>query len=93
MPRNIKDARIAILTCAFEPPRPKTKHKLDITSVEEYKKLQEYEKKTFQDMIDKVKATGANLVICQWGFDGLFFVYFVLRFMFFLLIIIVLVAI
>nr|AQT40875.1 T-complex protein 1 subunit epsilon [Glaciozyma antarctica] len=69
MPRSLTDARIAILTCPFEPPRPKTKHKLDITSVEEYKKLQVYETEKFQEMIKKVKDTGANLVICQWGFD------------------------
>ncbi|KIY67268.1 hypothetical protein CYLTODRAFT_397395 [Cylindrobasidium torrendii FP15055 ss-10] len=69
MPRSIKDARIAILTCPFEPPRPKTKHKLDITSVEEYHKLRDYEKEKFNSMIKHVKDTGANLVICQWGFD------------------------
>ncbi|KAG8984910.1 T-complex protein 1 subunit epsilon [Tulasnella sp. JGI-2019a] len=69
MPRSIKDAKLAILTCPFEPPRPKTKHKLDVTSVEEYKKLQAYEKSKFDDMIKRVKDTGANLVICQWGFD------------------------
>lgn len=69
MPREVRDAKIAILTCAFEPPRPKTKHKLDITSVEEYKKLQEYEKNKFEEMIKHVKDSGANLVICQWGFD------------------------
>ena len=69
MPRAIKDAKIAILTCPFEPPRPKTKHKLDITSVEEYKSLQAYERGKFEEMIKMVKDTGANLVICQWGFD------------------------
>ncbi|TDL19913.1 hypothetical protein BD410DRAFT_791543 [Rickenella mellea] len=69
MPRSVKDARLAILTCPFEPPRPKTKHKLDITSVDEYKKLREYEKEKFEEMIKRVKDTGANLVICQWGFD------------------------
>ena len=69
MPRVVKEARLAILTCAFEPPRPKTKHKLDITSVDEYKKLRDYEKEKFADMIKRVKDTGANLVICQWGFD------------------------
>ncbi|GAB5591816.1 T-complex protein 1 subunit epsilon [Umbelopsis nana] len=69
MPREIQDAKIAILTCPFEPPKPKTKHKLDITSVEEYKKLQEYERNKFQEMIKQVKDTGATLVICQWGFD------------------------
>ncbi|KAI7870579.1 T-complex protein 1 subunit epsilon [Spinellus fusiger] len=69
MPREVRDARLAILTCPFEPPRPKTKHKLDITSVEEYEKLQAYETQKFEDMIRQVKESGANLVICQWGFD------------------------
>ncbi|KAH7911517.1 chaperonin Cpn60/TCP-1 family [Hygrophoropsis aurantiaca] len=69
MPHSVSDARLAILTCPFEPPRPKTKHKLDITSVEEYNKLREYEREKFTDMIRMVKDTGANLVICQWGFD------------------------
>ncbi|KAJ7928969.1 chaperonin Cpn60/TCP-1 family [Mycena leptocephala] len=69
MPHSVKDARLAILTCPFEPPRPKTKHHLDITSVDEYNKLREYEKEKFAEMIKCVKDTGANLVICQWGFD------------------------
>ncbi|KTW25742.1 T-complex protein 1 subunit epsilon [Pneumocystis carinii B80] len=69
MPRCVSDAKIAILTCAFEPPKPKTKHKLDITCVEEFKKLQNYEREKFEEMVKKIKDTGANLVICQWGFD------------------------
>lgn len=27
MPKQLKDVRLAILTCPFEPPKPKTKHK------------------------------------------------------------------
>ncbi|XP_046845942.1 T-complex protein 1 subunit epsilon-like [Xenia sp. Carnegie-2017] len=69
MPKVIKDAKIAILTCPFEPPKPKTKHKLDVTSVEDYHKLREYEKKTFSEMIKQIKDTGANIALCQWGFD------------------------
>lgn len=69
MPKVVKDAKIAILTCPFEPPKPKTKHKLDITSVEDYNKLREYERTKFESMVEKVKEKGANLVICQWGFD------------------------
>ena len=69
MPDRVEDARIAILTCAFEPPKPKTKHKLDITSVDEFKKLQKYEETKFAEMIEQIKATGANVVLCQWGFD------------------------
>jgi len=69
MPKQLKDVKLAILTCPFEPPKPKTKHKLDVTSVEDYKKLREYEKEKFEEMVKQVKDTGANLVICQWGFD------------------------
>jgi T-complex protein 1 subunit epsilon len=69
MPSEVKDAKLAILTCAFEPPKPKTKHKLDITSVAEYKELQKYEQTKFTEMIQQIKDTGANVVICQWGFD------------------------
>jgi T-complex protein 1 subunit epsilon len=69
MAKNIDDARIAILTCPFEPPKPKTKGTIDVTNVDEYKALLAYEQETFKKMVDEVKATGANLVICQWGFD------------------------
>merc|ERR1719367_123003 len=69
MPKELKDVKLAILTCPFEPPKPKTKHKLDVTSVEDYKKLREYEKEKFDEMEKQVKDAGANLAICQWGFD------------------------
>jgi len=39
MPKEIHDAKICILTCPFEPPKPKTKHNLNISSPEDYKKL------------------------------------------------------
>ena len=69
MPREIKDAKIAILTCPFEPPKPKNTVRLDITSEADYEKLRNYEKETFENMIKQVKDSGANLAICQWGFD------------------------
>ncbi|CAL1161739.1 unnamed protein product [Cladocopium goreaui] len=69
MPKSVKDAKMAILTCPFEPPKPKTKHKLDIRSGEDYKKLYEHEQKYFRDQIKLIQDSGANLVICQWGFD------------------------
>merc|ERR1712076_308398 len=69
MPKELKDVKLAILTCPFEPPTPKTKHKLDVTNGEDYKKLRQYEKETFEKMVDDVKSAGANLAICQWGLD------------------------
>jgi len=69
MPKVLKDVKICILTCPFEPPKPKTKHKLDIKNVEAYKRLAEQEQAYFIDMVKRVKDTGADLAICQWGFD------------------------
>jgi len=69
MAKEIRDAKMCILTCPFEPPKPKTKHKLDISSAEDYKRLAEQEQQYFKTMVQQVKDSGANLVICQWGFD------------------------
>jgi len=69
MPKVLKDVKLAILTCPFEPPKPKTKHKLDVTNAEDYRKLRQYEAEKFDEMVSQVKEAGANLAICQWGFD------------------------
>jgi len=69
MAKEHKDAKVLILTCPFEPPKPKTKHGLEIKSAEDYNKLFAMEQKYFVDMVQKVKDVGANVVLCQWGFD------------------------
>lgn len=69
MSKSIKDAKIAILTCAFEPPKPKTKHKVEITNAEDYHKLHQQEQNYFLDQVKRCKDSGATLVLCQWGFD------------------------
>nr|AAA53132.1 TCP1 [Saccharomyces cerevisiae] len=70
LPKEGSDGvKLAILTVHLNLLKPKTKHKLDISSVEEYQKLQTYEQDKFKEMIDDVKKAGADVVICQWGFD------------------------
>lgn len=69
MDKEVKDAKIVILTCPFEPPKLKTKHNLEIKTKEDYEKLYEIEQKYFTDMVTSVKDSGANVVLCQWGFD------------------------
>ncbi|XP_017880929.1 T-complex protein 1 subunit epsilon [Ceratina calcarata] len=69
MPKRLEDVKLAILTCPFEPPKPKTKHKLDVTSVDDYRALRDYEREKFTEMVKRVKDAGATLAICQWGFD------------------------
>jgi len=69
MPKEIKDVKLALLTCAFEPPKPKTKHQLRMETAEQYKELYKQEQKYFTDMVDLCVKSGATCVMCQWGFD------------------------
>jgi T-complex protein 1 subunit epsilon len=69
MAKEIDDAKVVILTCPFEPPKPKTKHGLEIKTAADYQKLQQMEQDYFTDMVNRVKDSGANVVLCQWGFD------------------------
>ena len=69
MPKVVKDAKICILTCPFEPPKPKGKHNLHIQSAEDLRKLQAAEQAYFVEMVKNVKDSGATLALCQWGFD------------------------
>mmetsp|Transcript_11902 Transcript_11902/g.17697 ORF Transcript_11902/g.17697 Transcript_11902/m.17697 type:complete len:533 (+) Transcript_11902:51-1649(+) len=69
MSKKVENAKIAVLTCPFEPPKLKNKTEVIIKDVESYNKLYDMEQKYFVDMVQKVKDVGANLVICQWGLD------------------------
>lgn len=69
MKKIVEDGRIALLTCPFEPPKLKTKNELRISSVEDYRSLENYEKEKFVEMIRCIKNSGANVILCQWGFD------------------------
>lgn len=77
MPKELKDVKIAILTCPFEPPKPKTKHKLDVTSVEDYKALRQYEQEKFTEMVifkyfNEKKLLKNNLKIIQRKLKAIF---------------------
>lgn len=69
MPRSLENAKVAILTCPFEPPKPKTKYSVTIQSAADYRNLQEIEQNYFRQQIDLLKKAGATAVFCQWGFD------------------------
>ena len=69
MPKEVKDAKICILTCPFEPPKPKNKYTLSITSAEDYEALRKREEEYFTEMVALVKNSGATVAMCQWGFD------------------------
>jgi len=69
MRKELKNAKICILTCPFEAPKAKTKTKLEIDSPEKYQALFDQEQKYFVTQVKQCKDSGADLVICQWGFE------------------------
>lgn len=64
MPKRIEDAKIAILTCPFEPPKPKTKHKVDIDTVEKFQTLRVQEQEYFDQMVQKCKVRLPPILVC-----------------------------
>eukprot|EP00747_Dinoflagellata_sp_TGD_P123375 gnl/TRDRNA2_/TRDRNA2_173807_c0_seq1.p1 gnl/TRDRNA2_/TRDRNA2_173807_c0~~gnl/TRDRNA2_/TRDRNA2_173807_c0_seq1.p1 ORF type:complete len:550 (+),score=-19.43 gnl/TRDRNA2_/TRDRNA2_173807_c0_seq1:209-1651(+) len=69
MKKSIQNPKIAILTCPFEPPKPKTKHNIEIDTKTQFELLRKIEHAYFVDMVKRCKDVGANCIICQWGFD------------------------
>lgn len=69
MNKSFKNARIALLSCPFEPPKLKNKNSLIVSSAEDFKKLEFYEKMKFEEMIESLIANKVDVVLCQWGFD------------------------
>jgi T-complex protein 1 subunit epsilon len=69
MDKVIENAKIALLTSPFEPPKTKNKAKLNISTTKQYQELYEMEQKYFRDQVAFCKNSGANFIICQWGFD------------------------
>ena len=47
----------------------KTNTDFVVKNVDDYNKVAALEQKYFVDMVKKVKDSGANMVVCQWGFD------------------------
>ncbi|KAJ9579643.1 hypothetical protein L9F63_004722 [Diploptera punctata] len=68
MPKKLSSI-FSFLLVFIKLPKLMTKHKLDVTSVEDYKALRQYEAEKFSEMVQQVKDAGATLAICQWGFD------------------------
>lgn len=69
MPKIVDQPKIAMLTCPFECPKPKTKHRLDVANAEDLEKLYAAEQKYFVDQVEMVKKSGCTMVLCQWGFE------------------------
>jgi archaeal chaperonin len=71
MPKKINQAKIALLNCALEIEKTEFDAKINISSPDQMKMFLEEENRILKDMVDKIKNTGANVVICQKGIDDI----------------------
>ncbi len=71
MPRKIENAQIALISEALEIKKTEFDAKLNISSPSQIKSFMEEESQLLKDMVDKIKLTNANVVLCQKGIDDI----------------------
>ena len=71
MPKRIEKARIALLDAPLEVEKPEWTAKINVTSPDQLRQFLEQEATILRSMVEKIKATGANVVFCQKGIDDL----------------------
>ncbi len=69
MPKVVHDAKIALLNSPMEIEKTEFDAKLNIERPEQIKAFLDEETRMLQEMVGKVAASGANVVICQKGID------------------------
>ena len=71
MPHRVEKAKIALLACALEVKETETDAEIRITDPQQLKAFLQEEERMLREMVDQIKKTGANVVICQKGIDDL----------------------
>lgn len=71
MPKSVTDAKIALLNAAVEIEKTEVDAKIQITSPDQLQAFLDQEEKMLKDMVDKIVATGANVLFVQKGIDDL----------------------
>ena len=71
MPKKIENAKIALLNCPLEIEKTEISAEIRIRHPEQMKAFLDQETRMLKEMVDKIKATGANVVFCQKGIDDM----------------------
>ncbi len=71
MPSVVKDAKIALIDSALEIKKTEIEAKVQITDPSKIQDFLNQESDTFKAMVEKIKKSGANVVLCQKGIDDL----------------------
>jgi len=71
MPKRVEKAKIALLDASLENEKPEMDAKINIESPDQIEAFLKQEEAMLKGIVDKVLASGANVVICQKGIDDM----------------------
>ena len=71
MPKKIQGAKIVLLNFALEIEKTKSDSKLNISSPDQMQNFLNEEEKMLESMVNRISASGANVVLCQKGIDDI----------------------
>jgi archaeal chaperonin len=71
MPKRVEKAKIALVNSALEIEKTEFDAKININSPDQMNMFLEEENRMLKNMVDKLVAAGANVVICQKGIDDI----------------------
>ncbi|HYS73816.1 MAG TPA: thermosome subunit beta [Thermoplasmata archaeon] len=69
MPKFVRDAKIALINRALEVKKTEVNEEIRIRDPGKLQLFLNEEEKSLKTMVDKIKASGANVVLCQKGID------------------------
>jgi len=71
MPKKIENAKIALLDCPLEIEKTEFSAEIRIRDPSQMKAFLDQETQMLKEMVEKIKAAGANVVFCQKGIDDM----------------------
>ena len=71
MPKRVEKAKIALLDASLEIEKTEFDAKINIESPEQMEGFLKQEEEMLRQMVDKIVAAGANVVLCQKGVDDM----------------------
>ena len=71
MPKRLENAKIALIDASLENEKTELDAKINIESPDQIEAFLKEEETMLKDMVNKILASGANVVICQKGIDDM----------------------
>lgn len=71
MPKTVKNAKILLLNAAVEYKKTEVDAEISITSPDQLQLFLDEEERMIKGIVEKIKASGANVLFCQKGIDDI----------------------